>query len=231
MGSSTSVIMPVRNGAVYIAEAAVSVLAQIDQDDELIIIDDHSSDDTLSIVAAIADLRLRMLSSSRSGVSAARNIGLSVARGEFIAFLDHDDFWPADRHAVMLRVLRENSDLDAVFGRVRVQFEPGITPSVQYLEMDGAFLQKSLVGSGLYRRRILDQIGGFAEDMCFAEDVDYSIRLIEAGLRSELCDIECLVYRRHGSNVTNDQQGIREGLYKMIRRKLARAQRHTITAT
>jgi glycosyltransferase involved in cell wall biosynthesis len=91
MSPMTSVIMPVHNGAAHITEAMASALAQLAQTDELIVVDDHSSDRTLSVVAAMAEPRVRVLSTPRRGVSAARNVGLAAARGEFIAFLDHDD--------------------------------------------------------------------------------------------------------------------------------------------
>jgi glycosyltransferase involved in cell wall biosynthesis len=223
MGTGTSVIIPVRNGAAYLAEAMASVLVQLDRNDELIVVDDNSTDDTSSVAAAIADPRSRMLRSTGRGVSAARNAGLAAARGAFIAFLDHDDTWPAGRHETTLRMLMERPDLDAVFGRVRVQFEPGIIPTPRFLGLEGAYLQVGLICSGLFRRRGLDRISGFAEDMRFGEDSDYCMRLLEAGIRTELCDVDGLVHRRHGSNATNDTQAIRAGMFDALRRKTARA--------
>jgi glycosyltransferase involved in cell wall biosynthesis len=224
MNPSTSVIMPVRNGAAFIAEAMASALVQIDQADELIVVDDHSSDGTLSIVAAVADPRVHALSTPQPGVSAARNIGLAAARGEFIAFLDHDDLWPGGRHAAMRRVLVENAAVDAVFGRIRIRFEPHLNPSGPYLAMDGKFPLTGSVCCGLYRRSILDRVGGFAEDMRLGgEDLDYNLRLTEAGVRSELCAVDSLIYRRHASNMTNDPKALRDGFFSMIRRRLARA--------
>jgi glycosyltransferase involved in cell wall biosynthesis len=174
----------------------------------------------------VADPRVCVLSTPRRGVSAARNIGLAAARGDLIAFLDHDDSWPMGRHEVMLRVLIENPAVDAVLGRMRIRFEPQTVPSAAYLAADGKFPQAGSVCCGLYRRRILDRIGGFAEDMRFGEDADYNMRLIEAGIRIELCEIDSLVYRRHGSNMTNDKKALRDGFFDMVRRKLARARRH-----
>ena len=86
MHPGTSVIIPVRNGANYIREAMCSVPAQLDQRDELIIVDDGSSDETLSIVLAMADPRMRVLSTTGRGVAAARNAGLAVAAANSLPF-------------------------------------------------------------------------------------------------------------------------------------------------
>src|SRR4051812_72489 len=98
MHCGTSVIIPVHNGAAYIAAAMRSALDQLDSTDELIVVNDGSTDNTLVQIANVADARVRLVQSPRRGVSAARNFGFQAARGEFIAFLDHDDLWPPGRH-------------------------------------------------------------------------------------------------------------------------------------
>ena len=230
MRVDTSVIIAVRNGRTYVTEAMTSVLRQFDESDELIVVDDASDDDTLTVVSAVVDKRLRMVTSPKRGVSAARNAGLAAARGNFVAFLDHDDYWPAGRHQAMLRMLSENPILDAVFGRVRVEFAPGVLPSPEYRALDGQFLHGVSVCGGLYRRRILDKVDGFAEDMRFGEDVDYNLRLLNAGMQIGLCEADALVYRRHDSNMTNDRQGFRQGFVDILRRKLERERRDPTSA-
>ena len=231
MHPGTSVIIPVRNGANFIREAISSVLAQLDRGDELIIVDDGSSDETLSIVLAVADPRMRVLSTTGRGVAAARNAGLAVARGEFVAFLDHDDVWPAGRHSSLLRMLDENPALDAVFGRVRLKVAAGTIPSPRYMEIDGRFLPSGFLCSGLFRRSILDRAGTFAETMFHGEDVDYYIRLVEAGMQVGLCEVDALVYRRHASNMTNDRQATTAGFFNILRRKIARTRQHSTPDT
>ena len=218
----TSVIMPVRNGVRYIAEAMTSALVQLDQVDELIVVDDGSTDGTRSIVLGLGDPRVRLLSTPRRGVSAARNVGLAAARGEFVAFLDHDDLWPTDRHKAMLRMLEEDPLLDAVFGRIRIRFDSPAVPSPSLMAANGLFPQCGLVTCGLYRRRILDRLDGFTERLNRVEDVDYNLRLMEVGMRTELCEIDALIYRRHGENLTNDRAAVRDEFFKMLRHKLAR---------
>jgi glycosyltransferase involved in cell wall biosynthesis len=88
-----SVIIPLYNKVAYIESALLSVLDQRQQDLEVIVIDDGSTDDGARRVEAIDDSRLRLIRQSNLGVSAARNRGIREATGEYVAFLDADDYW------------------------------------------------------------------------------------------------------------------------------------------
>ena len=93
-----SVIMPCYNSGRYLAECIDSVLAQTVLDFELILIDDGSSDDTMTIASRYAEMdsRVSVYYQENSGVSAARNLGLMHASGEWITFVDSDDILPED---------------------------------------------------------------------------------------------------------------------------------------
>jgi glycosyltransferase involved in cell wall biosynthesis len=218
--AGTSVVIPVRNGARFIAEAIGSVQAQLEPGDEILVVDDGSTDSTPRILAGISDPGLRVLAGGGRGVSAARNIGLAVARGSFIAFLDHDDIWPAGRHRMLLEVLNQDEKLDAAFGRILRRFEPGARVTAESkVEGHHAYW---LVGSGLYRRRLLDRVGGFAEDMPMGEDFDFHARLVEAGMRSRLCEAHSLIRRHHDANTSNDHSRAVPWRLEFLRRKIAR---------
>jgi glycosyltransferase involved in cell wall biosynthesis len=222
MSPRTTVVIPVRNGARYLVQALVSVLEQIEDGDEVLAVDDASTDETPELLADIADPRLRVLIGSGRGVSAARNLGLARAQGAFVAFLDHDDLWPAGRHRRMTAALSRDTALDAVFGRVRTRFEPGAKVAPADAPLDGRHICE-LVGSALFRPALLRRIAGFAEDMSMGEDTDFHLRLTEAGMRFRLCEADALVYRRHDANATNDRVRARQGLLEVMRRKVARA--------
>jgi glycosyltransferase involved in cell wall biosynthesis len=228
MGPETSVIIPVRNGAKFVVQAIISVLEQLGEDDELIVVDDGSTDETPAIVADIADHRLRRLANGGRGVSAARNLGLAATRGEFVAFLDHDDLWPAGRHRGLMMALQQDATLDAVFGRLRLRFDPNASTKPEDARMDGCHIC-SMVATALYRCRLFAQVGGFDEDLKSNEDNDLHLRLTEAGMRSQLCDVDALIYRRHDANMTNDLALMRQGRFVMVRRKLARARARALT--
>ena len=93
-----SVVLPVFNGELSIGRAVQSVLAQTMSDLELVVVDDGSADRTSSVVSRYSEPRLKLVKlANNSGTSAARNAGISLARGEYIAFLDSDDEWQPDK--------------------------------------------------------------------------------------------------------------------------------------
>jgi glycosyltransferase involved in cell wall biosynthesis len=222
MSACTSIIVPVRNGAKFIREAIVSALPQLASSDEIIVVDDASEDETRAIVANIADGRIRLLIGTGSGVSAARNIGLASASGEFVAFLDHDDTWPTGRHQMMLKALRDDPEIGAVFGRMRVRFEPGAPHIERIAAMDNRHVGMVSVGTALFRKPAIDRIKGFDERMHFGEDVDFYNRLSEAGVRVELCDTDALIYRRHDTNASNDLAAMQEGMTRVLKNRIDR---------
>ena len=117
-----SVIIPVFNGALYLREAIESVLGQTRTLDEILVIDDGSTDSSPDILAAYGG-RLTVVRQDNQGVAAARNVGLQIASGDLITFLDQDDLWPADRTAIMVEALATRPDIDVVAGMVEILYQ------------------------------------------------------------------------------------------------------------
>jgi glycosyltransferase involved in cell wall biosynthesis len=110
-----SVIIASHNFGRYITEAVMSILTQGVDDVEVIVVDDASTDDTRDQLGRITDPRLRVEYLQKVGVGAARNHGLRLARGRFIAFLDADDRWCPGKLPAQLAVLRSEPDIGFVF--------------------------------------------------------------------------------------------------------------------
>jgi glycosyltransferase involved in cell wall biosynthesis len=168
-----SVILPVYNRAGWVARAIESVLAQTYQRLELLVIDDGSTDDTLRVLESFGS-RITILKQSHAGAEAARNLGLEHARGEFVAFIDSDDVWYADRLCSQLPLF-DRTEVGLVFGNAALvdyrrtpprclkrTFFDGVRPSRGRVTKDlirGCFVPFSSV---LMRRGCFAEAGGFA---------------------------------------------------------------------
>ena len=215
---STSVIMPVRNGELYVAEALDSVLAELDDRDEIIAIDDGSTDGTRRILESYG-ARLTILESPGAGPSAARNVGLRRARADLIAFLDHDDLWPSGRQAAMLQAFETDPTASAVVGRIRVRVEPG-ADGTGYLQLDGNQTPQ-LIWTCLFRRDLVERARPFDEELHFGEDIAFYLGLVDAGMKLVRCDVDAMVYRRHHSNATLRAPAPRPTLLRVVARRRA----------
>jgi|HubBroStandDraft_5_1064220.scaffolds.fasta_scaffold187179_1 glycosyltransferase involved in cell wall biosynthesis len=198
--ATTSVIIPVLNGAAFIGAAIESVLAQLTESDQVIVIDDGSVDATPDILRTFAG-RSTVLQGPKRGVSAARNLGLRNANREFVAFLDHDDLWPPGRHSALLSALMTDPTYNAAAGRIRILTDTAVS-GADYLSWDGTH-QPGFLWAALFSRSLVNAAGWFDETMAHGEDNDFYIRLQEANMRMKLCDVDALCYRRHSGNATN----------------------------
>jgi glycosyltransferase involved in cell wall biosynthesis len=184
-----SVIIPAYNAESTIAETIQSVQKQTFTDFELIVINDGSKDKTVEIVENIKDERLNFFSYENRGLPVARNRGISHASGEFIAFLDADDLWTADKLERQLIALEENPEAGVAYSwtcfmDVDEQGKPlSFLPSPRYA-FTGNVYQKLLVsdfihsGSNtLIRRQAIDAAGEFDPALKSCEDWDYWLRL------------------------------------------------------
>jgi glycosyltransferase involved in cell wall biosynthesis len=183
---SVSVVIPVRNGARYLGEAIESVLAQSRAAYECLVIDDGSTDATAAVAQTFGDA-VRYVRRAHNGVSAARNLGLALARGELVAFLDHDDTWlPGKLEAQLQRysdghpalTLCAVQTVDAAGAPLRVQrLCPGPDGLVTgMLTFDGT--DTVPCGSaGLFDRARLQALGGFDESLSTSADWDLLLRI------------------------------------------------------
>ena len=111
-----TVIMPVYNGARYVSEAIESILFQTYQTFELIIVNDGSNDDSKAVITPyLKDLRIRYFEQCNAGVAAARNAAIKESQGEFIGFLDQDDYWHINKLKIQVEYLKTHQDTSLVY--------------------------------------------------------------------------------------------------------------------
>jgi glycosyltransferase involved in cell wall biosynthesis len=110
-----SIIIPCYNRADLVSETINSVLAQKYERFEVILVDDGSTDNTREVISSYSDPRIRYLYQANGGLSAARNAGLNVAEGEFIAFLDSDDLWHEWKLSAQLEIFRRHCEAGLIW--------------------------------------------------------------------------------------------------------------------
>jgi glycosyltransferase involved in cell wall biosynthesis len=186
-----AVVIPSYNYGRFISDSVESVLRQTYSPIELIVVNDGSTDDTEARLRRYGD-RLRVITQPNSGLSAARNTGIHAAAGEFIAFLDADDWWEPEKIGRQVEVLCGRPELGAVgcgerqvdangreFG-LWIQPEPGVskTDTLRMAVQRRFWIGGS--GSGiLARREVFDEVGLFDPSLAWCEDWDMWLRIID----------------------------------------------------
>ncbi len=182
-----SVIIPAYNAEKTIVDSVRSALDQTFTDIEVIVSDDGSVDDTLSLLEEIKDSRLKVISSLNSGAAAARNRGIHNSKGEFIAFLDADDLWLKDKLELQLNVLKSNPLASTVYCWVDTFDEKSKNPrATSRTSVSGDIyinlLKNCFIVSGsniLVRKEALESIGLWDENLEASQDYDLYLRLAE----------------------------------------------------
>jgi tetratricopeptide (TPR) repeat protein len=183
-----SVIIPAYNRADYLVQAMQSVLNQSFSPFEVIVVDDGSTDDTAEVVRAFESRARYLRHDDNRGVAAARNSGLSAARGEVIAWLDADDLWEPDCLATVIPMLRADEGLDGVYtGLMRIDADGTLLPQVSLAVVPPADLYSALVedcfiqtSTFVARKRCFDRVGEFDTRFRICEDYDMFLRLAKA---------------------------------------------------
>jgi glycosyltransferase involved in cell wall biosynthesis len=226
-----SVVIPAYNSERYIGAAIESVLAQTYAPLETIVVDDGSSDATVELAAAYAEVTV--IAQDNSGPSAARNRGFAAATGEFVAFHDSDDTMTPDKLAVQIGYLRKNPTVGCVLAEQEVLVEPGaelpfwiegsevptvMPPRPPEFEDEPMVHPMTMVVS----RAVFKRVGGFDESMRAAEDFDWMLRASEAEV--EIARLSNVLLRRrvHAASLTQDAAAARAGFFRALRKRIER---------
>lgn len=202
-----SVIIPVYNYDRYLAEAVESVLNQTYQNVEVIVVDDGSTDQSGEVARSFAGREVRYCPQVHAGIGPARNKGVEMARGEFLAFLDADDRWPEQKIERQLEAFENDPALEMVFGQaLQLQNGPEWEAGVKDKNLTAAGMVPGMVpGTMLIKRDAFLRVGKFQGDWKVGEFIDWYARAVELGIRSLVLPDLFLWRRIHDSN-----QGVRE---------------------
>jgi hypothetical protein len=199
-----TVVIPCFNLGGYLPGAVASVRSQTFTDVEIVVVDDGSSEaDTRRAIDAVAAPDVRVIRTGHGGLSAARNAGLRNARGEYVSCLDADDLFEPEWLDVAVARLDADPGLAFVshwletFGEEQVRWTPGRADLPALLD------QNTFNGGALFRRVLVDQVGGFDEsirDGC--EDWEFWIRVLAAGHRGGIVPRVLYRYRRRPGSMS-----------------------------
>ena len=211
MNALVSVIIPTYNSDRYIAAAIRSVLAQTYPHWEILVIDDGSQDETQQILQPMVEQygdRLHYIYQANQGVSAARNRGIEAATGEFVAFLDADDIFLADKLAAQIAVFAAQPHLGMVHSgwrRVDAAGNPllDVEPwqEIPTLDLESWLRWKPVLPSAMmFRRQWLVEAGGFDSRFPPAEDTELVLRLALRGCEAAWLRQITVLYRQHADS-------------------------------
>lgn len=195
-----SCIVPVYNGERYLGEALDSILAQTYRPLEIIVVDDGSTDGTPRIAGQYRD-RIRYLRWENRGPAAARNRGVTVARGEFIAFLDADDLWHQEKLRRQIDRFKVRQELEISVAHFQNFWVPELSDEAErFRNHPVARPTPGYTASLLMRRRVFETVGALDESLFCGENIDWILRARDSGLVIELLPDVLTCRRLHPDN-------------------------------
>lgn len=229
-----SVVIPAYNAARFLPEAVESVRKQTPLVHEVIIVDDGSTDDTEQVVARQGQ-DIKYVRQQNAGPSAARNLGIAIASGSLVAFLDADDVWTEDKMHEQLAVFQANPDVGLVASDMAETDTGGeiIRPSVLaahgllsfFQALNGApvpqavrrLAEKNFIPTGtvIAKKNLLVELGGFQPDIRYGEDLDLWARIAARAPIACLPRVHML-RRQHGANATQATAPMLRDLVKVM---------------
>jgi glycosyltransferase involved in cell wall biosynthesis len=222
-----SVIIPTYNRAEYLCSAIRSVLSQTFQDFEIIVVDDASTDNTNEIVDGFNDSRIKYIRhETNKGGSAARNTGIKMSSGEYIAFLDDDDEWLPEKLELQVNLMENSSPkvgvvytgfliLDRSTGKVLTQRIPS---KRGYLFNELA--KGNCIGTTstpLLRKECFEKVGLFDENLPSSQDYDMWIR-VSKEFHLEYIGKPLVKYYIHDNKISNSREAVIRGMETVLKK-------------
>jgi len=226
-----SVIMPVKNGSKFIEASLRSAFKNITLEDEIIVVDDGSDDDTIQKINALSiryKRSIQVIKTIDASPARARNFAIDVAKGDFITFLDHDDLWPKDRIKNHLNFFNDDISIDLVVGKVQA-FENAINGRRVNIAKNTHHVH---LGATTFKRSVFDAMKGFKPEYLFSEDLDLFTRIRESNFKFYFDNKIALYYRKHHDNMTNNNDHkIMQFTFRVLMESIKRRRKDSITLT
>ena len=204
-----SIITPTFNAGVTLGETLESVRNQMGDDTEHLMMDACSTDKTLEVAKKYPHLIVR--SEPDKGIYDGMNKGAKLARGEWLLFLQGDDWLPAGTVEAYRKAITENPSIEIICGDCEAMKQSvGIwssvwsvtDPSLKKLTVENIALGEPMINARLIKRSAFEKLGGFSLDYSLASDRDFLLRAAEAGFRQKEIEVATYRYRWHAGSST-----------------------------
>ena len=216
--------MPVFNTGKYVKEAIESVFSQTHKNMELICINDGSTDNSLSILKSFGNKIILLSSKNNCGVSEARNKGIRIAKGEFLAFLDADDVWENNKLEVQMNQFDINSNLDISFSYMKCFISPDLSEEakrIRYCPPDS--VSGHIPSTAVIKRTSFEKVGYFDSRFKNGQFIDWLIKTKEIGLNIGTVNDVLLLRRIHETNIgVRERETSRSDYLKIVKEALDR---------
>ncbi len=226
-GFRVSVIIPVYNGIRYLPETLASVRRQTRPVDEIILVDDGSTDNTGVWIDSLNDEKIVACHQKNSGQAAARNLGIEKSRGDLVALLDSDDLWEPEKIELQIARFNENPALGIVTSRFVEFYSPDIAAATRAsTRLKEGILSGPNCSNLLVRKEVFTKVARFDSAWRTGELLEWWSRVAEAGVVADEV-AKVLVRRRvHDSNLGRRAARDRGDYFAIIRKQLQRRRRN-----
>jgi glycosyltransferase involved in cell wall biosynthesis len=216
-----SVIVAVRDGERFLAQALRSILEGCYRPVEILVVDGNSSDRTLEIASSFE--HVRCLPQIGEGIAAAYNTGVEAAIGDYIAFLSHDDLWSPDKLQIQIEFMEQNPQVEYTIARAQFFLEPGHA-------IPRGFRPELLIGDHIApimetlvaRRRLFGILGMFDTNLTIANDVDWFSRANDRKVPTAVLPQVLLSKRVHDTNLSMNIDTNNHDLLKLLKASIDR---------
>ncbi|MEI8040395.1 MAG: glycosyltransferase [Verrucomicrobiota bacterium] len=221
--SKVSIIIPAYNQARYLPQAIESALGQSGGNVEVIVVDDGSTDETPEVIGRyLADPRFKSVRQPNTGLPGARNRGIAESAGDYLCFLDSDDYYGPVKVARQAALLDADPEIGFVYCDITTMDDTGQPVPEQFSiaklqrELSGNLFTSLMLGgffpphTVMIRRAVLDQVGAFDPDLGGHADYEFWLRVSGAGFKAVFLPETLACYRTHADSMSKDGQHMGE---------------------
>lgn len=219
---TVSVIVPVFNGEKYIRQTIESILDQDYGSYEIIVVDDGSTDTTGEIIKQYASIKY--IHQDNRGVASARNTGIQIAHGDYLAFIDADDLWDSTKLSKQHAFMVDHPEIAYTFTRHTLFLSEDMETMPAWVRPDYAEgeLAAYIPSSMMIKKDVFIRIGYFDESFVLSEDSDWFMRARDLGFKMAIIPENLLLKRVHSANLSGDTMKTQKSLMRAIKNSIIR---------